>query len=33
MVYTSVYKQQVTEESGITNLHYQGQELHFFRTL
>jgi hypothetical protein len=30
MVYTSAYKQQVTEESGITSLHYQGEELHFF---
>jgi hypothetical protein len=30
MVYTSAYEQQVTEESGITSLHYQGQELHFF---
>jgi len=29
MVYTSVYKQ-VTEASGITSVHYQGGELHFF---
>jgi len=30
MVYTSVYKQQVAEESGITSSHYKGEELHFF---